>query len=573
MTLDAAPSISRTIGEPVGADLVLRTLESEGIDLCFGMPGGAILPLYDALARGTTIRHVLVRHEQGAGHMAQGYARASGRPGVAFATSGPGATNLVTPIADAMADSTPLVCITGQVRQDLLGSEAFQECDITGITMPIVKHSWLVTDPDELQAIIRDAVRLSVAGRPGPVLVDLPRDVQEARVAARADAPAPAEPDTSSPTTAEVAAVVRALSSSRRPLLYVGGGAQGASDQVLRLAHRAAVPVVTTLMGKGAFPESDPLFCGWPGMHGCRTANHAMHHADLIIAAGARFDDRVTGRLDAFAPHATIIHIDIDPYEHHKIRRADLAIRGELGQVLAAVAASLEGPCHTDDWLELLASWRAQFPLLYDVGAGTLKPQAVLETLVAATRSVEDVIWTTGVGQHQMWAMQYLATDRPRSFITSGGHGTMGFGLPAAIGAKAARPEASVVCVDGDGSFPMTLQELSTSVASELPVTVVILNNGHLGMVHQWQDMFYDERLSHVDLSRGMPDYAAIARGFGAFGYTVTTPDELAAALPEALASPRTAVLDVHVDRRERCYPMIVPGGRAVDQLEWPGDS
>ncbi|HEY4095861.1 MAG TPA: biosynthetic-type acetolactate synthase large subunit, partial [Baekduia sp.] len=542
-----------------------------GVELCFGMPGGAILPIYDAIARGTTIRHVLVRHEQGAGHMAQGYARASGRPGVVLATSGPGATNLVTPIADAQMDSTPLVCITGQVRTSLIGTNAFQECDITAVVRPLVKRCWLVRDVAELPGVLRAAYALAAAGRPGPVLVDIPRDVQEAAFAGgdRMDDEEVLAVPALVPDGGALDAAVAAIAAASRPVLYAGGGAQGAAAQLLACAERHGLPVVTTLMGKGAFPESHPLWVGWPGMHGTKTANWALHHADLIIAAGARFDDRVTGRLDAFAPGAKVVHIDIDRREHGKIRHADVAIHGDLGPVLATLAAAPATPPPTA-WREQLAAWQARFPLGHAPATddGALKPQQVLQRVAAAVGD-RDVVWTTGVGQHQMWAMQYLPTDHPRSFVTSGGHGTMGFGLPAAIGARAARPGATVVCVDGDGSFQMTLQELATAVAEELPVVVIILNNGQLGMVHQWQTMFYAERLSHVDLRAAMPDFAALARGFGALGFTVDDATQLDGALDEALAARRPAVLDVRTDPGEGCFPMILPGGAAHEQVEW----
>ncbi|HET6509671.1 MAG TPA: biosynthetic-type acetolactate synthase large subunit [Baekduia sp.] len=565
-----------------GADIVLRTLEEVGVEVCFGMPGGAILPIYDALARGTTLRHVLVRHEQGAGHMAQGYARASGRPGVVLATSGPGATNLVTPIADARMDSTPLVCLTGQVRSDLIGTDAFQECDIVEVVRPLVKGAWPVRDVADVGPTIAHAVALACAGRPGPVLVDIPRDVQEAVLGRVAGATATAGLGASpaAPGDVDVRAVTRALdelAGARRPVLYVGGGAQGCADDVRALAERAQVPVVTTLMGKGAFPERHRLFVGWPGMHGTRAANRALHDADLIIAAGARFDDRVTGRVDAFAPGARVVHIDVDAHELGKIRHADVAIHGDLGGVLRAMTARL-GPVARADrkaWREELAGWQRRHPLRHapGVAGGPLKPQDVLRIAAAATAARRDVIWTTGVGQHQMWAMQHLGVDAPRSFLTSGGLGTMGYGLPAALGAKLARPDATVVAIDGDGSFQMTLQELGTAVAAEIAVVVIILNNGQLGMVDQWQTMFYDQRRSHSDLRPGMPSFAAIARGYGAHGHDVHTEGELRDALAAALEADRATVLDVRVDPGEACFPMILPGGAAADQVEWDGRS
>jgi acetolactate synthase-1/2/3 large subunit len=546
-------------------------LESEGVDICFGMPGGAILPLYDALARGTTIRHVLVRHEQGAGHMAQGYARASGKVGVVFATSGPGATNLVTPIADAAMDSTPLVCVTGQVRSDTIGSDAFQECDITGITMPIVKHSWLVQDVHELPGIVRAAFQIARRGRPGPVLIDIPRDVQEAALLAPDhDFKLPGYAPPPAPKTAAVRRAAALIANAERPVLYVGGGAQVASDQVIRLAERSGAPVVTTLMGKGAFPEGHHQFVGWPGMHGCRTANLALHHADVIVAAGARFDDRVTGRLDAFAPVAKVVHIDADPYEHGKVRPPDVGIVGDLKEAAARLAAALPpAPRERPAWRRQLAEWAKGHPLRHGEQETLPKPQDVIALMSDIARQVPDVVWTTGVGQHQMWAMQHVAVDLPRSFITSGGHGTMGFGLPAAIGAKAARPQAKVVCIDGDGSFQMTIQELAAAVAADLPVIAVILNNGHLGMVYQRQSMFYERRLSHSDLSSAMPDFATIARGYGAVGVAVDTLGDFEAAFRAAMDGDKLTVIDVTVDPAEACYPMITPGGAAAEQVEW----
>jgi acetolactate synthase-1/2/3 large subunit len=556
-----------------GADIVLRTLEAAGVEVCFGMPGGAILPVYDALARGTTMRHVLVRHEQGAGHMAQGYARASGRPGVVFATSGPGATNLVTPIADARMDSTPLVCVTGQVRSDLIGTDAFQECDIVGVVAPLVKGAWLVRDVHDIAATLRAAVALATAGRPGPVLVDIPRDVQEAALVRRPAVAAAPEAERLAVDAEAIAAALDELARSRRPALYVGGGAQGAADVLTAFAERSQVPVATTLMGKGAFAERHPLFVGWPGMHGTKAANRLLHHADLIIAVGARFDDRVTGRVDTFAPGARVVHIDIDRREHGKIRRADVAVHAACVDALHALVAGLDDrpPAHRAAWRRQVAAWQRAFPLRHRPAApgGVPKPQDVLRWLDEESARVEEVIWTTGVGQHQMWAMQYLGVDRPRSFITSGGLGTMGYGLPAAIGAKLARPAATVVNIDGDGSFQMTLQELATAVGADVPVISVILNNGRLGMVDQWQTMFYDERASHSDLRNGMPSFASLARAYGAQGHDVRDEAQLRSAFAQALSTPGPSVLDVHVDPREACFPMILPGGDAADQLEW----
>ena len=566
----------------LGSDAVLRSLEAEGVDVCFGIPGGAILPIHDAFARGSSVRHVLARHEQGAGHMAEGYARASGKVGVAMATSGPGATNLVTPIADAWMDSTPLVCVTGQVRSHLIGTDAFQECDITGVTIPIVKHSWLVKDVGEIPQVMRAAFHVARTGRCGPVLVDVPRDIQEAEL----DFEYPEQvslPGWKPPKRGNARQIKEAaarIARAEKPILYVGGGTLNgdACAELRELAEAGRLPVVTTLMGKSAFPETHELFFGWPGMHGAKWSNWALNKADLIVAVGARFDDRVTGKLAAFAPGAAVVHLDIDAAEIGKLREADVPVVGPLKQVLRDISTELkrleeEGKAlPPEGWLAQIAEWREQFPLRYRKSPDSLKPQTVVETLQALTASRDDVVWTTGVGQHQMWAMQYLRCDHPRTFITSGGLGTMGYGLPAAVGAKAARPDATVVCVDGDGCFQMTCQELATAVLESLPIVVVIVNNGYLGMVQQWQDMFFDERLSQVHLTHQVPDYAQLAEAYGAAGFTVSSEDELEGVLEEALDLGRTAVVDARVDPKEQCFPMIPAGAAALDLIEYPDE-
>lgn len=556
-----------------GGEALIRSLEMEGVEVIFGLPGGAILPVYDPILD-SPIRHVLVRHEQGAGHMAEGYAHATGRPGVAMVTSGPGATNIVTPILDAFMDSVPMVVVTGQVPRPAIGTDAFQECDIVSVVRPLVKAAWQVQHVADIPAIVAEAVRTSTAGRPGPVLVDIPRDIQEAAWEPGAPSAPPPQSTALEPDPGAITAVVDELRRSRRPVLYVGGGVVSAdASPCLRvLAERLRIPVVTTLMGKGAFPEDHELFFGWPGMHGAFWANLAIEHSDLLLAVGARFDDRVTGKLAQFAPNARVVHFDIDAGELGKLRIPDVAVPGCLGDTLPALCTRSEalGPLDTPEWIDQLRAWREQHPLAFDRRAPTLKPQRVIE-LVAEHGDQRELVWTTGVGQHQMWAMQYARCRAPRTFITSGGHGTMGFGLPAAIGAKAARPDATVVCIDGDGSFQMTMQEIATSVSESLPVVVVILNNGHLGMVQQWQTMYFDERLSHVDLTQTLPDYAALARALGAVGTTVTDEAALRAALDEAVGGERTTVIDARVERFERCYPMIPPGARAADMVEWPG--
>ncbi len=560
-----------------GADAILRSLEAEGVDVMFGIPGGAIMPTYDAMARGTSVRHVLARHEQGAGHMAQGYARACGRVGVAIATSGPGATNLVTPITDAWMDSTPLVCITGQVRSSLIGTDAFQECDITGITMPVVKHSWLVQDVREIPQVMKAAFHVARSGRCGPVLIDVPRDVQEAELdfsyPDTVDLPGWRPPSKVHPLQIREAAERIAL--AEKPVLYVGGGTLNgnACAELLQLAEVGRLPVVTTLMGKSAFPETHELHFGWPGMHGPKWSNLAMNSCDVLVAIGARFDDRVTGKLSAFAAGATVIHLDIDPAEISKLREADIPVVGPLHTALAELAREVAarreaGAPAPQAWIRKIEGWREEFPLRYGSSNGWLKPQRLLEALQELTAG-EDVIFTTGVGQHQMWAMQYLRCRRPRTFISSGGLGTMGYGIPAAIGAKAARPEAKVVCVDGDGCFQMTAQELTTAVLDDLPIVVVLVNNGYLGMVTQWQDMFLDGRRSHVHLTAQVPDYAKLAEAYGGVGMIVESEAELEPTLQEALALDRTVVVDCRVDPSEHVFPMIPPGAAALDMVEY----
>src|SRR5712691_9005749 len=560
----------------LGSDALLRALEHEGVEVVFGIPGGAILPTYDAFARGTTVRHVLARHEQGAGHMAEGYARASGKVGVAIATSGPGATNLVTPIADAWMDSTPLVCITGQVRSNLIGTDAFQETDATGITMPIVKHSWLVQDVEELPGVLKAAFHVARTGRQGPVLVDIAKDVQEGELdfAYPADVDLPGWKPPRKVHVRQVREAARAIAAAQRPIVYAGGGVLNgnASAELLELVEAVRLPAVVTLMGKGCLPDSHPLNYGPPGMHGSKYANWALNKADLLIAVGSRFDDRVTGKVSAFAPGAKVIHFDVDAAEVGKIRHAEIPVVGPLKLALAQLAAEvrgLESPGH-EPWLRQLESWREQYPYRYRREDGLLKPQTVVEALRDLTAGRDDVLWTTGVGQHQMWAMQYLVCDRPRSFITSGGLGTMGYGLPAAIGAKAARPDATVVCIDGDGCFQMTCQELATAALERLPIVTVILNNGWLGMVRQWQELFYDERYSHTHLTHQVPDYAQLAEAYGCAGFTVESNDELEATLSAALAAGRTAVVDARCDPEEKCYPMVPAGAAAVDVREMP---
>jgi acetolactate synthase-1/2/3 large subunit len=558
----------------LGSDAILRALEHEGVDVAFGIPGGAILPTYDAIARGTSVRHVLARHEQGAGHMAEGYARASGKVGVAIATSGPGATNLVTAIADAWMDSTPVVFITGQVRSSLIGTDAFQEVDITGITMPIVKHSWLVQEVDELPSVLKSAFHVARTGRQGPVLIDVAKDVQEAELDFEypddVDLPGWKPPRKVHPRQIRTAA--EAIAAAERPIVYAGGGVLNADAcaELLGLVDAAQLPAVVTLMGKGCLPDSHPLNYGAPGMHGSKFANWALNKADLVIAVGARFDDRVTGKVSAFAPGAKVIHFDIDAAEVGKIRHAEIPVVGPLKIALAELTAEVGTPDH-DPWLRQLEDWRQQFPFRYSKADGVLKPQTAVEAVRDAAAGLDtDVVWTTGVGQHQMWAMQYLVCDTPRSFITSGGLGTMGYGVPAAVGAKAARPDATVVCIDGDGCFQMTCQELATAALERLPIVTVVLNNGWLGMVRQWQEMFYDNRFAQTHLTHSVPDYAQLAEAYGCAGFTVEAEEQLEDALAGAFSCGRSAVVDVRCDPEEKCVPMVPAGAAAVDVIEAP---
>ncbi|MFI5050835.1 MAG: biosynthetic-type acetolactate synthase large subunit [Gaiellales bacterium] len=566
-----------------GAEAVIRCLEAEGVTDVFGLPGGAILPLYDAWAAcDHSIRHFLVRHEQGAGHMAQGYARATGKVGVAIATSGPGATNLVTPIADAYLDSTPIVCITGQVPTHLIGTDAFQEADIQGITMPIVKHSWLVDRVEDIPRVFKEAFHIARTGRPGPVLVDIPKDLQltefEFSYPKQVDIPGYKPSKHGHPK--QVITAAEAILAAERPTLYVGGGAVNSGldpADLIRVAQAAQIPVVTTLQAKGAFPDSHPLCIGLPGMHGSKAANWAMNRCDLLIACGARFDDRVTGKLDMFAPGARVIHMDVDPAEIGKNRAADIPIVGSLEHVIPKLAEALEsrsngGPPKAADWLETVQGWQRDNPFRYR-NTPPLKPEFVIERLRELTRG-QDVVWTTGVGQHQMWAAQYLEIDKPRRWLTSGGAGTMGFGVPAAIGAKVGRPDAIVINIDGDGCFQMTMQELATAKMYGIAAIHVVVNNGWLGMVRQWQELFHGERFSETLLEVDLPDYVKLAESFGIAAFRCETTDQVDAAITAALECGGPCVIDARVDHEEKVYPMVPAGASSADMIdvEWAED-
>lgn len=539
-----------------GGEILIRCLEEQGVDTVFGYPGGAILPVYDALYE-ADIKHILTRHEQGAAHAADGYARATGRPGVCMATSGPGATNLVTGIATAAMDSVPLVAFTGQVPTGLIGRDAFQEADITGITMPITKHNFLVKDVRRLAQTVKEAFYIATTGRPGPVLVDLPRDVTAAT--APYEEPGPVKlrgyrpPREGNP--AQVKKAVALMVQAERPVIYAGGGviSSGASEELRRLAETLMAPVTTTLMGLGGFPGDHPLWLGMLGMHGTKYANYAVSNCDLLIAIGARFDDRVTGKVETFAPEAKIIHIDIDAAEIGKNVVADVPIVGDVKLVLRQILEILEA-CPKPAWLEKVARWKKEYPLEYKENG--LKPQAVVRAIYEVTEGKARI--ATEVGQNQMWTAQYYTFTRPRTFISSGGLGTMGFGFPAAIGVQVACPDEIVFDIAGDGSIQMNIQELATAVNYELPVNVAILNNGYLGMVRQWQELFYNRRYAYTELLN--PDFVRLAEAYGAEGILVQKPAEIKPALEQAIASPKPVFIDFRVDREENVMPMVPPG-------------
>jgi acetolactate synthase I/II/III large subunit len=558
-----------------GAQALIRSLERCEVEVVFGLPGGAILPAYDPL-RESSVRHVLVRHEQGAGHAAEGYAWATGKVGVCMATSGPGATNLVTALSDAYMDSVPLVAITGQVSKPVIGSDAFQECDTTGITLPVTKHNELVLEPERIPGAIAEAFYIASSGRPGPVLVDLPKDVLQASAewSWPESLDLPGYRPTVKPHGKRVREAAALLRESRRPVLYVGGGVikANAHEALRELAEMANAPVTTTLMARGAFPDAHPLALGMPGMHGNYAAVAALQEADLIVALGARFDDRVTGDLTRFAPKARIVHADIDPAEIGKNRAADVPIVGDVRLVLEELASAYralvadQGAGDTGAWLRTLDGWKQRFPCRYDQQPdGRLKPQHVIDRVSALTGG--NAVLTSGVGQHQMYASQYFRFSRPRSWINSGGAGTMGFAVPAAMGAKAGRPDELVIAIDGDGSFQMTAQELATCTIEHIPIKVLILNNGHLGMVRQWQELFYDERYSEVNLGFDWPDYVKLAEAYGGVGLRCDRAEDVDATLEKAFAVEDVpVVVDFRVDQHEGVFPMI-PAGRPNDEI------
>ena len=561
-----------------GGRALIRALEEEGVEVMFGLPGGAILPVYDPIID-SSIRHVLVRHEQGAGHMAEGYAQATGRPGVAMVTSGPAATNIVTPLCDAYLDSTPLVVVTGQVPLPAIGTDAFQECDTTGITMAVTKHNFLVTEAQDIPRTVKEAFHIATTGRPGPVLVDIPKDIVDPKNPRSAmewtgdvEMDLPGYHPRTGVDQSAIEAAADLIRTAERPILYVGGGVlkARASEVLRKLVELSGIHVVTTLMARGAFPDGHDLCLGMPGMHGNFTAVTAMQEADLLVALGARFDDRVTGRIDGFAPGAQIVHVDIDAAELGKVRRPDVAIQGDCRVAIEALVAALVaggvGNADRTAWRSRISGWQERFPLTYEPSApgDRLKPQYVIEQLRDATP--EDTIVTSGVGQHQMWASQYWNFDHPYTWINSGGLGTMGFSIPAAIGAKVGCPDRMVWAVDGDGCFQMTAQELVTSTVENIPIKVALLNNSYLGMVRQWQDMFYEERLSEVHLSQDVPDYKAWAESMGCVGMRVDSPEEVPAAIAKANEiDDRSVVIDFRVAADEKVFPMVPPGAANSD--------
>lgn len=546
-----------------GAQILLECLEREGVEVIFGYPGGQVIPIYDALYD-SKIRNILVRHEQGAAHAADGYARSTGKTGVCLATSGPGATNLVTGIATAYMDSVPMVAITGQVPTFLLGCDSFQEADITGITMPITKHNYLVQDIKELPRVVKEAFHIASTGRPGPVLIDIAKDitVQKNKISYSETMDLPGYKPNYVGNARQIKEAIAAIEKAERPLIYIGGGvvSGGVHAEMIKLAETINAPVTPTLMGISAIPGNHPLNLGMLGMHGTATANFAVTECDLLIAIGARFDDRVTGKLEAFAPKAKVVHIDIDPAEIGKNVAVDIPIVGDVRMVLENILEKVNPKKHPE-WLKQIDGWRKEYPLKYD--SDKLNPQRVIEEINAITKG--DAIICTEVGQHQMWTAQFYQFTKPRSLITSGGLGTMGFGFPAAIGAQVGNPDRLVIDIAGDGSFQMNIQELGTAVANQIPVKVVILNNFYLGMVRQWQEFFFNKRYSGTVLDQN-PDFVKIAEAYGAKGFKITEVNQLRSTLKEAFEIPGPVVVDCHVEREENVLPMV-PAGGAIHQM------
>lgn len=548
--------------QPTGAQLVISTLKALGVETLFGYPGGAIMPIYDALA-GSGLQHILVRHEQGAAFAADAWARATGKVGVCMATSGPGATNLITGIANAYMDSVPMVCITGQVASHLMGTDGFQEVDILGITLPIVKHSWLVRDPADIPAILAEAFAIAQEGRPGPVLVDIPKDVASAYVTTSHPASFPAW-TAPAPDPAAIAAATKLIEQAKRPLFYAGGGVEmaGASPAMLELVKRTGIPIVTTLKGIGVVPTSEELYLGMLGMHGTRAANTAVQQTDLLIALGARFDDRATGKLNAFAPHAKVIHADIDAAEINKLRKADIAIHGDLKTTIESLNPKIQG---IQKWVEQCKADKWEHRFRYNApGQGVYAP-ALLKML--SEKAGEKFIAACDVGQHQMWVAQHCEFPNCRAHLTSGGSGAMGYGLPAGVGAKLAKPDHHVVTISGDGSFMMNIQEMATLNRYQIPLKIVLLDNSSLGLVRQWQQLFYQENYSEIDLSDN-PDFVVVAKAFGLDAFRITHRHEVEGAIDRLLAAEGPTLLHVLIDPRENVWPLVPPGASNAEMME-----
>ncbi len=552
-----------------GAQILCEGLVREGVDVIFGFPGGAVIPLYDTLPSYPQLRHILVRHEQGAAHAADGYARATGKVGVCFATSGPGATNLVTGIANAFLDSVPIIAVTGQVRRDFIGRDAFQETDITGITLPITKHNYLVMDVNHLAMIVKEAFHLARTGRPGPILIDIPRDVflEQAEFNYPDKMNLPGYKPTLQGHPTQIKKAAKMLNEARRPVIIAGRGVNisKAYGELKELAETAQIPVTTTLLGVGCFPESHALSYGMVGMHGMVYANYAVENADVLFAIGMRFDDRVTGKISAFAPHAHIIHIDIDPAEIGKNVRVDVPIVGDVKMVLQALNRQLVPVDHAD-WVKQLDEWRREHPSIDIRDDDGLLPQYVVRQIYEVTKG--EAIIVTGVGQHQMWAAQHYWFDKPNTLISSGGLGTMGFGLPAAMGVQIGCPDTAVWCIDGDGGFQMTIQELGSIIQEKAPVKIAIINNGYLGMVRQWQQLFYKGRYVATPIS--CPDFVKIAEGYGMPGVRVKRREEVTPAIKQAMAHDGPFLIDFIVEPEENVYPMMPPGATVVEIIEEP---
>ncbi|WP_405054372.1 biosynthetic-type acetolactate synthase large subunit [Tepidibacillus marianensis] len=571
MRAEAYNQLEKQVAEPVyemksGAEMIIECLKREGVDVIFGYPGGAVIPIYDAIYD-SGLKHVLSRHEQGAIHAADGYARSTGNVGVVIGTSGPGATNLVTGITNAFMDSIPMVVITGQVSRSYIGTDAFQEADITGITMPITKHNYLVQVTEELPRILKEAFYIARSGRPGPVLVDVPKDVsyEVAEFRYPESIMIPSYQPTIDPNPSQVMKVVKTIEQAKKPLIMAGGGiiSSGAQDQLMLFAEKMQIPVTTTLMSLGGFPASHPLWLGMPGMHGTVTANKAIQNADLLISLGSRFDDRVTGNIERFAPNAKVVHVDIDPAEVGKIIATHMPLVGDVKQVLKELIKK-SSPGDTVEWVNHLHQLKEEKPLRYKDSEKEIKPQFVIQRISDYTQ--DDVIISTDVGQHQMWTAQYYKFEKPRTFLTSGGLGTMGFGLPAAMGAQVGNRDKKVVCISGDGSIQMNIQELATIVQQKLPLKIVILNNSFLGMVRQWQEVFHDCRYSCTPMTG--PDFVKLAEAYGMLGLRTARKDEVNSILQQGMEHDGPVIMEFIVEEEENVFPFVPPGASLDEMIE-----